>query len=74
MIPVAGYTHVDPARREQALAGAKPLINGAISQRGCRQYSWTPSPQDPARIRLFEVWDGLWRFARRSYAALQPRD
>ena len=63
MIVVAGYTHIDAEARERALADAKPLIDGARSQEGCVQYSWTPCPFDPTRLHVLEEWSSEAAFA-----------
>ncbi|MEO0500793.1 MAG: antibiotic biosynthesis monooxygenase [Pseudomonadota bacterium] len=57
MIVVAGYTHIDASRRADALAAAKPYIDAARKRGGCNAYSWTPCPDDPARVYVFEEWD-----------------
>jgi quinol monooxygenase YgiN len=55
-IIIAGHMQVDPARRAEALAKGKPFIDGALTQKGCIDYAWTPDPHDPARIWVFERW------------------
>ena len=52
-IVVEAKVDLDPARRAEALAGAKPWIDGALSQDGCLAYSWCADPYDPARVNVF---------------------
>ena len=56
MIIIAGTVDIDPARREEALKGAKPYIDGALTQAGCLAYAWTADPELPGRIHVFEEW------------------
>ena len=56
MIIIAGTVDIDPARREEALKGAKPYIDGALTQEGCLAYAWTADPEMPGRIHVFEEW------------------
>jgi quinol monooxygenase YgiN len=56
-IIVTGEVDLQPGQRDTALAGAKPLIDAALAEPGCRHYSWTPDPWAPDRIHVFEEWD-----------------
>ncbi len=62
-IVVEAKVDLDPARRAEALAGAKPWIDGALSQDGCLAYSWCADPYDPARVNVFEEWSGAQALA-----------
>jgi quinol monooxygenase YgiN len=55
-ILVAGVIEFDPDKREQALTGAKALIEGALAERGCIAYSWTADLNSPGRVQVFEEW------------------
>ena len=57
MIVIAGSIDLDSEQREAALARGKPFIDGALTQRGCRHYTWTPDPFDSGRIWVYELWD-----------------
>lgn len=57
MIVVAGEVDLEPGGREAALAGARPFIEAALAEPGCRHYAWTPDPHRPDRIHVFEEWD-----------------
>ncbi|HEY7979421.1 MAG TPA: antibiotic biosynthesis monooxygenase [Rhizomicrobium sp.] len=56
-IVVAGAVDVAPEKREQALKGARPLIEQALAEHGCVEYSWTADLSIPGRIRVFEEWE-----------------
>lgn len=53
---IAGTIEMDPDQVEAALAAAKPLIEGALSQPGCMDYSWCADPFTPGRVHVFERW------------------
>jgi len=55
-IVIAGAVDVAPEKREAALKGAKPLIDAALAENGCVEYSWTADLSIPGRIRVFEEW------------------
>lgn len=63
-ILVSGVVDLDPAKREAALAGARKLIEGALTQAGCRAYAWTADPHHPGRVHVFEEWDDEPSFAK----------
>lgn len=56
-IIISGTVDLPPERLEQALTAARPLIEGALTERGCLDYDWCPDPLHPGRIRVFERWD-----------------
>ena len=56
-IVIAAKVDIDPARRQEALAGALPWIEGAQAQPGCLGYFWTADPHYPARVHVFEEWE-----------------
>lgn len=56
-ILITGEIDMAPGTREAALAGAKPLIEQALAEPGCRHYSWAADPYLPDRIHVFEEWD-----------------
>ena len=35
----------------------KPLIDGALTEEGCQDYSWTLDPYVPGRIWVMERWE-----------------
>lgn len=54
---IAGTVDLEPEKRDQALTGAKPLIEEARGEPGCLAYDWTPDPYLPGRIHVFEEWE-----------------
>lgn len=55
-IIIEAKVDLDPARRAEALEGARGWIAGAQAQPGCLGYFWTADPHDPARVHVFEEW------------------
>ena len=55
-IIISGTVDLDPEQMDAALAAAKPLIDGALTQEGCLDYDWCPDPYTPGRLRVFERW------------------
>lgn len=56
-IVIAGAVDVAPENRERALKDARPLIEQALAEQGCIEYSWTADVSMPGRIRVFEEWE-----------------
>lgn len=56
-VVIAGEVDVAPEHRAAALEGARPHIEAALAEPGCRHYAWTASPHLPGRIHVFEEWD-----------------
>lgn len=56
-IVIAGAVDVAPEKREAALKDAQPLIEAALAESGCVEYSWTADLSRPGRIRVFEEWE-----------------
>lgn len=56
-IVIEAKVDIDPARRQEALAGARPWIEGAQAQDGCLGYYWTADPHHAARVHVFEEWE-----------------
>ncbi|MFT5011375.1 MAG: quinol monooxygenase YgiN [Patiriisocius sp.] len=57
MIIISGTVDLDPAQMNAAMAAAKPLIEGALTQEGCMDYDWCPDPLTVGRLRVFERWE-----------------
>ena len=62
-ILVSGVVDIDPGKRDAALTGAKPFIDGALSQKGCLAYAWTADMSTPGRVLVFEEWENEADFA-----------
>jgi quinol monooxygenase YgiN len=56
-VVVAGEVDLPAESRDTALRGARPLVEAALAERGCRHYAWTADPHDPQRVHVFEEWD-----------------
>ena len=55
-IIISGTIDLPPEKVEEALSTAKPLIEGALTEKGCMDYDWCPDPLIPGRVRVFERW------------------
>ena len=53
---VAGWMDFDPADREAALAAFCDVVAVSRREPGCVDYAFTPDPDVPGRIRVFEHW------------------
>lgn len=56
MIVVAGALFVDPAGREDYLAGCRPVVEQARGTDGCVDFALSADLVDPGRINIFEQW------------------
>lgn len=56
IIVVQAVVDLDPAQRSAALVGARPHVDAALAQPGCRAYAWTADPFDAGRVHVFEEW------------------
>jgi len=56
-IIISGTVDLPPEKVDEALKTAKPLIEGALTEKGCLDYDWCPDPLIPGRIRVFERWE-----------------
>jgi len=57
MLIVAGSFVTEPGSREAFLAAAGPMVAATRTEAGCREYVFSPDPDDPDRTLLFEIWD-----------------
>jgi quinol monooxygenase YgiN len=62
-IIVHAVVDLEPAARDEALASARPHVEAALAQPGCRAYSWSADPHDQGRVHVYEQWDGEEAFA-----------
>ncbi|MDN3517507.1 antibiotic biosynthesis monooxygenase family protein [Aquisalimonas lutea] len=53
---VAGWTTVDPERRDEAVESFKDLVLRARNVPGCLDMAITADTVDPSRINIFEFW------------------
>ena len=56
MIVVAGALFVEPAVREDYLAGCRPVVEQARGTDGCVDFALSADLVDPGRINVFEQW------------------
>ena len=56
MLIVAGHFDVDPADRDEFLAGRVDSIRTTRTEGGCLEYVMSADPVDPTRVMLFERW------------------
>ncbi len=63
---VAGWTTVDPKKRDEAVESFKDLVLRARDAPGCLDVAITADSVDPSRINIFEFWQShkdldVWR-------------
>lgn len=56
-IIIAGTLDFAAGTARQMLLDARPLIEAALEEPGCRAYSWSIDPSHPDRVHVFEEWD-----------------
>ncbi len=56
MVIVGGSFEVEPAQREEFLAGRLDAIRSSRAEAGCLEYSLMPDPIEPGRVVLYERW------------------
>ena len=57
MLIVAGTIQVDPDHRDAMFAAVAPMVAATRAEPGCRAYTFSPDPDDPGLVHLFELWD-----------------
>lgn len=53
---IAGWSTVDPKRRDEVVENFKDLMLRARSPPGCLDFAITADPVDSSRINIFEFW------------------
>ena len=53
---VSGWIDFDPADREEALRAFSVVVASSREEPGCLDYAFTPDPDLPGRVRVFEHW------------------
>jgi len=56
MLIVAGHFDVEPAQRDEFLAGRADAMRTTRAEGGCLEYVMSADPVDPTRVMLFERW------------------
>ena len=57
MLIVAGTFTTAPGTRSTFLEAVRPMVEATLAEPGCREYAFTPDPNDDDRVLLFEIWD-----------------
>lgn len=57
MLIVAGSITMNDGGRDAFLAAVAPMVEATLQEDGCREYAFTPDPNDANRILLYELWD-----------------
>ena len=57
MLIVAGWLRVDPAVREEYLAGCTAVVEQARAAQGCLDFTLSADLVEPGRINIHERWD-----------------
>jgi len=53
---VSGWMDFDQADREEALRAFSVVVAKSREEPGCVDYAFTPDPDLPGRVRVFEHW------------------
>jgi quinol monooxygenase YgiN len=56
VVIVGGSFELDPAQREEFLAGRLDGMRASRAEPGCLEYTMSADPLDPSRVVLFERW------------------
>lgn len=54
---VAGWIDFEPGDREEALRHFSEVVAASRREPGCLDYVFSPDPDLPGRVRVFEHWD-----------------
>lgn len=57
MLIVAGSITAEPGERATFLAAVQTMVAATLEEPGCREYTFSPDPNDDNRIMLYELWD-----------------
>ncbi|RYI98971.1 MAG: antibiotic biosynthesis monooxygenase [Actinomycetales bacterium] len=57
MLIVAGWLRVDPAAREEYLAGCTAVVEQARAAQGCLDFTLSADLVDAGRINIHERWE-----------------
>jgi len=55
-VVVAGWIDYDPVDRAAALDAFAVVVTESRKEPGCIDYAFTPDPDVPGRVRVFEHW------------------
>jgi quinol monooxygenase YgiN len=54
---VSGWIDFEPADRDEALRHFSEVVKASREEKGCLDYVFSPDPDLPGRVRVFEHWD-----------------
>lgn len=57
MLIIAGSITTEDDGRDAFLAAVSPMVAATHTEPGCREYVFSPDPDNANRIMLFELWD-----------------
>ncbi len=57
MLIIAGRFEVEPARRDEFLAGKDAAMRESRAEAGCIEYVLSADPVEPGRVYLYERWE-----------------
>jgi quinol monooxygenase YgiN len=57
MLIIAGSITTQEGAREVLLTAVAPMVAATHTEPGCREYVFSPDPDDANRTLLFELWD-----------------
>jgi len=55
-VVVSGWIDFDPGDRDAALDAFAVVVAASREEPGCVDYAFTPDPDHPGRVRVFEHW------------------
>jgi quinol monooxygenase YgiN len=53
---VTGWIDFDPGDRDEAMRAFRVVVAASRQEPGCIDYAFTPDPDVPGRVRVFEHW------------------
>jgi quinol monooxygenase YgiN len=57
MLIIAGTFEIDPARRDEFIAGKDAAMRESRAEAGCIDYVLSADPLEPGRVYLYERWE-----------------
>ncbi len=57
MLIIAGTLTIEATSRDAFFEAVAPMVAASVLEPGCQAYAFTPDPNDPGLIRLYELWD-----------------
>jgi quinol monooxygenase YgiN len=57
MLIIAGTFDIDPARRDEFIAGKEAAMRESRAEAGCTAYVMSADPLEPGRVYLYERWE-----------------